>query len=89
MSSDPVVRIFRIAAALLLLSACTTQPPRPVELPIPARPTVPAVKASELQCLSNDVYTRIVNRERGYKTWGLSLEAILFKNNEKARAGTP
>ena len=70
--------------ALLALAGCVTQPPRPVQLPLPSRPTVPAVKAAELQCLAKDVYTRIVNRDRGYKTWGLELESIIRSNNAKA-----
>jgi hypothetical protein len=78
-----------VALASLLLAACATQPPRPVELPLPARPTVPAVKAAELQCLSDGVYTRITNRERGYKNWGLQLEAIIQSNNAKATAIVP
>lgn len=73
-----------ILACALLLCACTTPTPRPVPLPVPARPVVPNVKASELHCLRDDVYTRIVDRERGYKTWGLALEAILEANNVKA-----
>ena len=45
------------------------------------------LKASDLQCLSDSAYTTIVNRERGYKTWGLQLEAIIDANNAKAVGG--
>jgi hypothetical protein len=71
---------------VLALAGCTTQPPRPVPLPVPARPVLTPLKASDLQCLSDSAYTTIVNRERGYKTWGLELEAILEANNAKATA---
>lgn len=77
-----------MTAPVLLLAGCVSQPPRPVELPLPARPTVLAVKPAELQCLAKPVYDKIVNRERGYKTWGLELEAIILTNNGNARAGT-
>jgi hypothetical protein len=75
-----------MVAGMLALSACTTQPPRPVPLPLPARPTLTPRKAADLQCLSDSAYTTIVNRERGYKTWGLELEAIINANNVKAHA---
>ena len=76
------------AFAAVLLAACATQP-RPVALPLPARPTVPAIPASELQCLADSTYTKIVNRDRGYKTWGLELEAIIKANNAKATSIVP
>jgi hypothetical protein len=78
-----------VALAGLLLTACAIQPPRPVELPLPARPTLTPLKAADLQCLSNSTYTTIVNRERGYKHWGLQLEAIIESNNAKATAIIP
>lgn len=80
----------RFSALLALaLAGCVTQPPRPVPLPLPARPVLPAVKGADLQCLAPAVYTTIVNRERGYKTWGLELEAIITANNQKAAAIIP
>lgn len=81
-----VVRVL-VAAGALLLAACISQPPRPVTLPLPSRPVLAPLKAADLQCLAPPVYTTIVNRERRYKTWGLELEAIIQKNNEKADAG--
>jgi len=71
--------------ALSLLAGCTTTVYRPVMLPMPARPVLAPVKASALQCLAPDTYTTIVDRERGYKTWGLELEAIIRSNNAKAK----
>lgn len=71
--------------ALALLAGCTTTVYRPVALPLPVRPVLTPVKASTLQCLAPDIYTTIVNRERGYKTWGLELEAIITANNAKAK----
>lgn len=73
-----------LALLALLLIGCATAPPRPVRLPLPARPVVPAVSRAELLCLSDSTYTKIVNRDRGYKGWGLQLEAIIEANNVKA-----
>lgn len=71
-----------------MLGACTAQVRHePVLLPLPARPVLTPLKASDLQCLSDSAYTTIVNRERGYKDWGLQLEAIITANNAKANGG--
>lgn len=59
----------------------------PVPLPLPARPTLTPLKATDLQCLSDSAYTTIVNRERGYKTAYLELRAIIEANNAKADGG--
>jgi len=71
--------------ALALLAGCTTTVYRPVILPMPARPVLTPIQASALQCLAPDAYTTIVNRERGYKTWGLELESVIKANNAKAK----
>jgi len=68
-----------------MLAGCTTTVYRPVALPLPARPVLTPVKASALQCLAPGTYTTIVNRERGYKTAYLELEAIIRANNAKAK----
>src|SRR5690348_6023811 len=73
----------------LAMAGCTTVEHRPVQLPLPARPTVPAVKPAEVQCLAKDTYTKIVDRDRGYKNWGLELEAIIEANNAKAGKAKP
>ena len=71
--------------ALALLAGCTTTVYRPVTLPLPPRPVLTPVPASALQCLAPDTYTTIVNRERGYKTAYLELEAIIRANNAEAK----
>jgi hypothetical protein len=76
-----------LIVAALAMSGCTTTVYRPVVLPLPVRPVLTPLKASDLQCLSDSTYTTIVNRERGYKTWGLELEAIINANNSKATKG--
>jgi len=76
-----------LSLTVLALAGCATTVYRPVPLPLVARPTVPAVKPAEVQCLAKDTYTKIVDRDRGYKNWGLKLEAIIEANN--AKAGKP
>lgn len=72
-------------AAALALAGCTTVQYRPAPLPMPVRPVLTPIKGAALQCLAPDTYTTIVNRERGYKAWGLELEAIIRANNAKAK----
>lgn len=70
--------------ALLALAGCATIRPVPVTLPLPARPVLTPVKASDVQCLAPDTYTALVNRERALRTWGLELEAEIKALDAKA-----
>lgn len=69
-----------LAAVLLLiaLGGCAKPPveyrPVPLHL-IPIRPQLPTVRADELRCLSDDAYSRLVERDR-----------LLRQNNEELRA---
>lgn len=76
-----------ITLSALSLSGCATKPTyivRPVELPIPARPTLPHVEGASLMCLSDDAYTALVKRERAIKSYAAQLEAVIRANNEAA-----
>lgn len=75
------LRAYVILAALAL-AGCATVHPVPVTLPLPPRPVLTPVTASQVQCLAPDTYTALVNRERALRTWGLELEAIIRANNE-------
>lgn len=68
------------------LSACTPAyvRTRPMPLPFPARPVLQPVSASSVACLSDTAYTKLVNRERALRNWGLQLEAIIRANNQHA-----
>lgn len=57
---------------------------RPMPLPLPSRPVLQPVPASSVVCLSDATYTRLVNRERALRNWGLQLEAVIRTNNEHA-----
>jgi hypothetical protein len=78
--------LFPLVAMLALAgSGCAAQVrPVPVTLPLPARPVLTPVTASQVQCLAPDAYTALVNRERALRTWGLELEAEINALNAKA-----
>lgn len=69
-----------LAAVLLLIAivGCAKPPveyrPVPLHL-IPERPQLPAIKADELRCLSDDAYLRLVERDR-----------MLHKDSDELRA---
>lgn len=80
-------RLTAACAFAFALAGCTAAPivtVHPVLLPTVPRPVLPAVAPEEVQCLAPDVYTRLVDREQGYRQWGLKLEAIIAANNAKA-----
>lgn len=77
-------------AAALLLAGCASVPriiARPVALPLPSRPVLPALTGAELRCLADSTYSKLVHRDRGWKRWGLQLEAIIQANNRQANQG--
>lgn len=82
------IRALATTLCAITLAGCSVQVRHaPVPLPLPARPVLTPVSRSELQCLADSTYLKLAGRERGYKNWGLELEAIIRKNNEKADAG--
>lgn len=94
------IRACSALVLLLVLAACTTQPPRPVELPVPARPTLTPIKASAFacpfampapitKCISDQTYDTLVERERKAWDWGAAGEAIIKANNAQAAALNP
>lgn len=91
---------FSIIFVALLFAACVAAPnyiARPVEIALPARPAFEPILGSafacppdvhakhpQLVCISNATYGELVERMRGYKNWGLQLEAIIKRNNARA-----
>lgn len=60
----------------LMVIGCATAPRyQSVVLPMPALSTLPTIQGSELQCLSDDVYGRLVVRE-----------ALIKQDRDAARA---
>jgi hypothetical protein len=85
------VSVAMVLVALLAGCGPTRIEYRPVPLPLPLaeRPVLTPIAPDALQCLAPATYTTIVNRERGYKTWGLELEATIKANNAKAVSSSP
>jgi len=69
-------------AAMLggLLAGCSTHSylyrPAPAAL-IPVAPVLPTVQSAELQCLSDDVYLRLAERDRARQQYADELLALL------------
>lgn len=71
-------------ALVIALAGCQTVRPVPVTLPLPPRPVLTPVTASQVQCLAPATYTALVTRERQLRTYALELEAIIKAANAKA-----
>lgn len=78
--------IFSAIVAVVLAAGCaqTEYVTRAVDLPIPPRPRLTSLSGDKLQCLDDDTYITLVDREQAYKKWGLKMEAILKANNAHA-----
>ncbi len=78
------IRAGLVCIALVCIAGCATMRPVPVTLPLPPRPVLTPVTASQVQCLAPDTYTTLVDRERALRTYALELEAIIKAANGKA-----
>jgi hypothetical protein len=68
---------------IILLTGCASAVEYvPVALTLPPSPILPAVKSAELQCLSDDAYTRLVQRERLQSGHIEVLEAIIMSTQK-------
>ena len=75
---------FSFALIALCIAGCSPIVVKPVALPLPPRPVLTPVTASQVQCLAPGVYTTLVGRERALRTYALQLEAIIKAANAKA-----
>lgn len=48
---------------LVISSGCTTLPGQP-RLPLPPPPDLPRISEAELQCLTDDAYLKLLERDR-------------------------
>lgn len=68
---------------LLLLVGCS---PRVVyitpELPLPPEPVLPTIEPVELECLSNEAYATLVQRDVRLREYVKVLRGIIKDNNE-------
>ena len=65
-----------IIALSVALCACATNPAT-FYLSRPERPILPAVSGDDLQCLTDDVYRRIVMRDAMRRWYAEELESII------------
>ncbi len=76
---------------LFILTACEpTVQTRYIttELSRPQRPLLPKIKADELQCLKQDVYQRLYDRNRLVSDYAITLEAIIDSTKQKQHQST-
>jgi hypothetical protein len=71
-----------LIALILTMTGCPAPAPleiiqTPNPLPLPARPVLPAIKGVELECLSDDIYRRLADRQRRLRHYAEELELII------------
>lgn len=67
-----------LLAAIIFLTACSVKTiPVVVRLDLPPPLEVPSVSADDLQCLSNDAYSRLVKRDKLKSERIRTLESII------------
>lgn len=66
-----------LVTILISLGSCAKVRYQPTPLPLPARPVLPQVSATELQCLSDKAYKRLVLRQLLLRQYSESLESII------------
>ena len=80
------MKIAAAAIATLLLTACSTQPVYITQpLPLPDRPDLPTLQATELQCLTDDAYQRLVTRDILLRQYSEQCEAVIKSTWEDAK----
>ena len=74
--------------AALLLSGCAGDPPPRVvapDLPTVPRPVLPKLTAEDLACLSEDAYSRVLERDIQRRQYAEKLEAVIGGYQDWAR----
>jgi len=81
-----------VLVAAMLLSGCSLIPERTVyvqePLPVPARPHLPTIPAKALECLSEQTYADLAERDAARRAHIERLEAIIDTTHEQ-RDGAP
>jgi len=77
---------FSILLGILSASGCSTRTlTKPMLLPVLPQPTLIPVPFADLQCLSNQTYVNIVNREGALRLWGQKQYNVIKANNDQAK----
>jgi len=80
-----------LSVMILIMTGLTGCPsPLPAQviqepLTRPPRPVLPAIKSADLQCLSDDTYLRLAQRNRLQRHYAEQLELIIDSTRETAR----
>ncbi len=72
-------QIILIVPAIVLLASCNCEPVvvEPVQLPIPAKPTLPTIQPDALACMSKTTYAKLAEREARIAAYANECRAIL------------
>lgn len=54
----------------------------PTKLGLPDEPPIPKVSSEDLQCLSDEAYTQVVERDRVCRTQVKALKAVICSTND-------
>jgi len=74
----------RLLILAALVSGCAAQPTFVTNpLPLPVRPVLETVSDSELECLSDDAYERLVLRDMKRRQFAEELEAVIISTHPK------
>lgn len=76
------MKAIALVACLALAGCC---PPKYLYAPvpqnlIPREPELPTIRSEELQCISDDAYTRLAERDRALRQINAELRALLDAN---------
>ena len=63
-------------------SSCPATTPQIVALQLPARPVLPAIKAEEVKCLSDDTNSRVAERNRLQRQYAEEMETIILSTHK-------
>ena len=69
-------------AAFLIMGCASSVEYVPVALTLPESPVLPTIKSTELQCLSDEAYTKLVQRDRLQRGHIQVLEAIIVSTQK-------
>lgn len=81
------MRALALGTALILSAGCGTTKTVYVQepLPLPDRPNVPTIKGEELECLSDEAYAKLVERDALQFAHIKRLEAIILTTHQQNR----
>jgi hypothetical protein len=79
-----------IGCVCLVLWGCSTPAPTPVEtiiykstpLTLPSKPTLPVWSSSDMQCLTDDIKQKMLDRDRLRKNYIEKLEAVILTTQQ-------